>query len=46
MAGEQSGSGRAVAPGDRWPTTVAALLVGAAFFALWFWLVAALARLG
>jgi protein-S-isoprenylcysteine O-methyltransferase Ste14 len=38
MAGGQTGSGRAVAPGDRWPTTVAALLVGAAFFALWFWL--------
>jgi protein-S-isoprenylcysteine O-methyltransferase Ste14 len=23
---------------DRWPTAVASLLVGAAFFALWFWL--------
>jgi len=23
---------------DRWPTTVAALAVGAGFFALWFWL--------
>ena len=26
------------AGGDPWPTTVAALAVGAAFFALWFWL--------
>jgi protein-S-isoprenylcysteine O-methyltransferase Ste14 len=24
--------------GTRWPTTVASLVVGAAFFALWFWL--------
>src|SRR5271166_4970586 len=38
MAGEQSGNGPAVAHGERWLTTVAALLVGAAFFVLWFWL--------
>ena len=38
MAGGQSGSDRRVTPGDSWPTTVASLLVGAAFFALWFWL--------
>ncbi|MGA2978821.1 MAG: isoprenylcysteine carboxylmethyltransferase family protein [Terriglobales bacterium] len=25
-------------PGAQWPTTVASLAVGAAFFALWFWL--------
>jgi protein-S-isoprenylcysteine O-methyltransferase Ste14 len=24
--------------GDRWPTALASLLVGAAFFSLWFWL--------
>jgi protein-S-isoprenylcysteine O-methyltransferase Ste14 len=28
----------AVAHGDRWPTAVASLAVGAAFFSLWFWL--------
>ena len=38
MAGEQSGGGQPVARGDQWPTTVASLLVGAAFFAFWFWL--------
>lgn len=38
MAGGQSGSGRAVAPGNQWLTTIAALLVGGAFFGLWFWL--------
>ena len=38
MASEQSESGRAVAPGNHWPTTVAALVVGALFFSLWFWL--------
>jgi protein-S-isoprenylcysteine O-methyltransferase Ste14 len=33
-------SARAPAAGDsnRWPTAVASLVVGAAFFALWFWL--------
>jgi protein-S-isoprenylcysteine O-methyltransferase Ste14 len=38
MAGEQSGSKGAVGSGDHWPTTIASLAVGAAFFALWFWL--------
>ena len=28
----------AVGPGERWLTALAALLVGAAFFSLWFWL--------
>src|SRR5271165_980401 len=37
MAGGQSGSKRAVSQANRWPPTVAALVVGAAFFALWFW---------
>ena len=30
--------GTAAPEGDRWPTTIASLAVGAAFFALWFWL--------
>jgi protein-S-isoprenylcysteine O-methyltransferase Ste14 len=38
MALEQSGSKRAISQTNNWPTTVAALVVGAAFFALWFWL--------
>lgn len=38
MAGGQSGSVPAAAHGTRWPTTVAAMAVGIAFFALWFWL--------
>ena len=38
MAGEQSGSAPAAAHGNRWPTAVASLAVGVAFFALWFWL--------
>jgi protein-S-isoprenylcysteine O-methyltransferase Ste14 len=38
MTSGQSESVPAVAPGDRWPTAVASLAVGAAFFALWFWL--------
>ena len=28
----------AFSPGRRWPTAIAALAVGTAFFALWFWL--------
>ena len=28
----------ATSPGERWPAAIAALAVGAAFFALWFWL--------
>jgi protein-S-isoprenylcysteine O-methyltransferase Ste14 len=38
MTGGQSESAPAVARGERWLTTVAALVVGAAFFSLWFWL--------
>ena len=38
MVGGQSGSKRAVSQANHWPATVAALVVGAAFFALWFWL--------
>ena len=34
----QSGSVPAAGQGDRWPTTVASLIVGLAFFSLWFWL--------
>ena len=34
----QSGSAPGVAGGERWPATVASLIVGAAFFSLWFWL--------
>lgn len=37
MAGERSGSSVA-SHRNRWPTAVASLAVGAAFFALWFWL--------
>jgi hypothetical protein len=33
-----SGSKRAISQTNRRPTTVAALVVGASFFALWFWL--------
>jgi protein-S-isoprenylcysteine O-methyltransferase Ste14 len=38
MAGEQSGSAPATGHGIRWPTALASLAVGVAFFALWFWL--------
>jgi len=38
MAGKQSGGDPAAARRDQWPATVAALVVGMAFFALWFWL--------
>ena len=38
MKNGQSGSAPAVARGDGWPTAVASLTVGAAFFSLWFWL--------
>jgi protein-S-isoprenylcysteine O-methyltransferase Ste14 len=37
MTNEQIG-GVPVAHGDRWPTALASLTVGAAFFSLWFWL--------
>jgi protein-S-isoprenylcysteine O-methyltransferase Ste14 len=38
MTRGQSGSIAAHAHGDGWPTAAASLAVGAAFFALWFWL--------
>src|ERR1039458_654482 len=38
MAGEQTGGAQAAGDSNRWPTAVASLVVGAAFFALWFWL--------
>jgi hypothetical protein len=38
MAHEQSEGKQAISQTSNWPTTVAALVVGAAFFALWFWL--------
>jgi len=36
--GGRPGSVPAVGQGDRWPTAVASLAVGLAFFSLWFWL--------
>jgi hypothetical protein len=36
--GGQAGDALAAAHGNRWPVTLASLAVGAAFFALWFWL--------
>ena len=38
MTSGQTGTGRGADGGAHWPTTVASLAVGAAFFALWFWL--------
>lgn len=38
MSNEQSGSVPPIAHGDRWPTAIASLMVGGAFFSLWFWL--------
>ncbi len=38
MTPEEFGNTPALESGDRWPTVVASLVVGAAFFALWFWL--------
>jgi protein-S-isoprenylcysteine O-methyltransferase Ste14 len=38
MASGQTGSARPTDEGAQWPTTIAALIVGAAFFGLWFWL--------
>jgi protein-S-isoprenylcysteine O-methyltransferase Ste14 len=35
---EEPGSIPPVAHADRWPTAVASLIVGGAFFSLWFWL--------
>jgi protein-S-isoprenylcysteine O-methyltransferase Ste14 len=38
MASEQAASTQAKDPQAKWATTIASLIVGAAFFALWFWL--------
>jgi protein-S-isoprenylcysteine O-methyltransferase Ste14 len=38
MASEQIGSGASPDNAGHWPATIASLTVGAAFFALWFWL--------
>ena len=38
MTGEQSGRAPSVGGESQWLTAVASLAVGAAFFALWFWL--------
>jgi protein-S-isoprenylcysteine O-methyltransferase Ste14 len=38
MTDGRSGSVAAVGHGDGWPTALASLAVGAAFFSLWFWL--------
>src|ERR1700737_3610167 len=35
---EESGSIPPVGHSDRWPTAAASLIVGGAFFSLWFWL--------
>ena len=38
MTDGQIGNAPAGAHGDHWPTAMASLAVGGAFFALWFWL--------
>jgi protein-S-isoprenylcysteine O-methyltransferase Ste14 len=38
MTSEKFGNAPGLESGDRWLTVVASLVVGAAFFALWFWL--------
>ena len=38
MAGEQARAARAREQGSQWLSTLASLMVGTAFFALWFWL--------
>ena len=38
MTDGRSGSVAVVGHGDGWPTALASLAVGAAFFSLWFWL--------
>jgi protein-S-isoprenylcysteine O-methyltransferase Ste14 len=38
MAIAETGSARPKDGGTEWPTTIASLIVGTAFFALWFWL--------
>jgi protein-S-isoprenylcysteine O-methyltransferase Ste14 len=41
MTSRHAGNARCRNRGEHWPTTVASLAVGAAFFALWFWLLPA-----
>lgn len=41
MAIRQAGTARGNDGGEHWPTAAASLAVGAAFFALWFWLLPA-----
>ena len=38
MTSEHAGASSGTNRGSHWPTTLASLAVGAAFFALWFWL--------
>jgi protein-S-isoprenylcysteine O-methyltransferase Ste14 len=38
MTSGTAGVAQSSDPGARWPATMASLIVGAAFFALWFWL--------
>jgi protein-S-isoprenylcysteine O-methyltransferase Ste14 len=38
MASEQTGTARPTDNATQWLTTIASLIVGSAFFALWFWL--------
>jgi protein-S-isoprenylcysteine O-methyltransferase Ste14 len=38
MTSGQAGASHVANSGPNWPSTVASLLVGAGFFALWFWL--------
>ncbi len=38
MANGKTGSARQTESGVQWMTTIASLMVGSAFFALWFWL--------
>jgi protein-S-isoprenylcysteine O-methyltransferase Ste14 len=38
MAITQTGTAHPTSNGAHWPTTIASLIVGAAFFTLWFWL--------
>jgi len=38
MARDETGRERSTDGGAQWPTAIASLIVGAGFFALWFWL--------
>ena len=41
MASKQPETAQRANGGKNWPTTVASIVVGASFFALWFWLLPA-----